>query len=343
MTTKMDTKVHIVTYNVLSSHLASPDYFIHCEAKYLSRDYRLELLMKMLDEKIADGAVICLQEISLLWSGKLQPWFLERNYCMIDTHYGGSFSGNMGVAIAFPSNKYKLCDLDITCIADTKIMPRKPRPTTFGKMYSSLLSYSSLLFTWIGLLAVQQENPWSAALKRNNRMLTARLSPLDNKDKRFVIGTYHMPCMFRLPSVMLIHSALSTQHIHKYAGGDPYMYVGDFNIKPCSSMYQLLTTGSVEADHPEMPAIEPGDKYKLAVTPLRSAYKECNGKEPDFTNNSRVRDDEPFIDTLDYIFMSNHWAVDSVDDLPNRADMKGPLPIKTEPSDHLLLAANVRC
>ena len=50
--------------------------------------------------------------------------------------------------------------------------------------------------------------------------------------KPFVVGTYHMPCMFKVPSVMMIHCALSAQHIHKYASNDPYLLVGDFNIKP---------------------------------------------------------------------------------------------------------------
>lgn len=335
------TKVNIVTYNVLSSHLAGADYFTNCDPQYLKAEYRLDLLKKILEEKIDENAVICLQEISTLWSGNLQPFFIDRGYCMIDTHYGGKFNGNMGVAIAFPLKKYKLQNLDITCIADTKYMPRKPKLTYFGKLYSNVWSYVSDMLNWVGLVA-KVDNPWSHALRRNNRMITARLSPLSDLNKKFVVGTYHMPCMFRLPGVMLIHSALSAQHIHKFAGGDPYMYVGDFNIKPDSSMYQLLTTGAVEEIHPEVPKNEPGDNYKLQVTPLRSAYKVLQGKEPDFTNNAQIRDDEPFIDTLDYIFMSQQWEVDSVDELPNRTAMKGPLPIRNEPSDHLLLAAKVR-
>lgn len=335
------TEVEIVTYNVLSSHLASSDYFTQCDPKYLRADYRLGLLKKILDEKIQDEAVICLQEISTLWSGQLQPFFVERGYCMVDTHYGGKFNGNMGVAIAFPLKKYKLHNLDITCIADTKQMPRKPKPTYVEHLLSSLFSYANGLLQWAGLTS-KVLNPWREAMSRNNRMISARFSPVSDLNKKFVVGTYHMPCMFRLPAVMLIHCALSAQHIRRFAGTDPYMYVGDFNIKPASSMYQLLTTGSVEADHPEMPKNEPGDSYVLDVSPLRSAYKVCNGKEPDFTNNSQVRDEEPFIDTLDYIFLSSQWNVQSVLDLPPLHQMKGPLPIQNEPSDHLLLQAKVR-
>ena len=36
--------------------------------------------------------------------------------------------------------------------------------------------------------------------------------------------------------MMMIHCALSAQHIHKYANNDPYVLVGDFNIKPGASL-----------------------------------------------------------------------------------------------------------
>lgn len=45
---------------------------------------------------------------------------------------------------------------------------------------------------------------------------------------------------------MVTHCALSAQHIQKFAKADPFVYVGDFNIKPDSSMYALLTQGTIE-------------------------------------------------------------------------------------------------
>ncbi len=47
-------------------------------------------------------------------------------------------------------------------------------------------------------------------------------------------------------SVMVTHCALSAQHISKFAKNDPFVYVGDFNIKPGSSMYKLLTEGTID-------------------------------------------------------------------------------------------------
>jgi endonuclease/exonuclease/phosphatase family metal-dependent hydrolase len=45
---------------------------------------------------------------------------------------------------------------------------------------------------------------------------------------------------------MVTHCALSAQHIQRFAKNDPFVYLGDFNIKPDSSMYQLLTQGTLE-------------------------------------------------------------------------------------------------
>ena len=92
-----------------------------------------------------------------------------------------------------------------------------------------------------------------------------------------------MPCAFYLPAVMMIHCALSVQHTQRLAksfgstnasirggnnnnspteqksdsdntkessipsGPDPYILVGDFNIKPDSNMYRMITEGSDES------------------------------------------------------------------------------------------------
>lgn len=79
-----------------------------------------------------------------------------------------------------------------------------------------------------------------------------------------------------------------------------------------------------------------------------------NGAEPEYTNCAQVLNDDIFIDTLDYIFISdstdtlsnkNHpkkntkrkWVVKSVGKLPQRKHITGPLPSESEPSDHLMI------
>jgi len=46
-------------------------------------------------------------------------------------------------------------------------------------------------------------------------------------------------------------------------------------------------------------------------------------QEPNFTNYAQTRGDAPFIDTLDYVWLSEEWAVEEVQDLPHRDDMSG--------------------
>jgi endonuclease/exonuclease/phosphatase family metal-dependent hydrolase len=146
--------------------------------------------------------------------------------------------------------------------------------------------------------------------------------------------------MFKSPPVMMIHCALSTQLIQRIAGSLPYVLTGDFNIKPDSSMYQLLTEGKVEGDA-DMPKTREGENWSPIVKPMRSAYKALLGREPEFTNYAKCLNDEPFVGTLDYVFVSPEWAVKDVEKLPSLSEMTGPLPIATEPSDHLLVAATL--
>ncbi|RYY86199.1 hypothetical protein EON63_06100 [archaeon] len=80
-------------------------------------------------------------------------------------------------------------------------------------------------------------------------------------------------------------------HIHNYSSThSPSPPPGDFNIKPGSSQYRLLTTGTLETTHPDYPVIV--DDWTPKVTPLRSAYKEHDGQEPDFTNYAKVSIDD---------------------------------------------------
>ena len=75
---------------------------------------------------------------------------------------------------------------------------------------------------------------------------------------------------------------------------------------------------------------------------MESAYMVKNGKEPDFTNHAKIRDDEPFIDVLDYIFLNKgSWNVSSVDPIVLRDEIGGPLPNDDEPSDHVAIAADL--
>jgi endonuclease/exonuclease/phosphatase family metal-dependent hydrolase len=176
---------------------------------------------------------------------------------------------------------------------------------------------------------------------------------------------------------MMIHCALSAQHIARYSRGLPYIFCGDYNIKPDSKMYELLSTGRIQddkCDESPLRFTHPNDTWRAVLQqPLVSAYavatcaqggtsdefSDYRG-EPDFTNNAVNRNNPPFVETLDYIWLGNAfaakkadaesaeasvdnraWMLQSVLPLKRKSEVQGSYPAHGEPSDHVLLSANL--
>ena len=155
---------------------------------------------------------------------------------------------------------------------------------------------------------------------------------------------------------MVIHSLLAAKRVHEVAAGRPYVLCGDFNIKPYDAAYAALTTGALPeafADYAPPPQPNPPRDAALAFSPtldppLVSAYATHTGSEPDFTNFAYTKpmgaERPAFVETLDYVFLSpGHWKVTGVKDLKPKAglDLARPYPTADEPSDHVLLAADL--
>jgi exonuclease III len=207
--------------------------------------------MEKLDDEIERKSIICLQEVSTLWAGKLHAYFAAKGYHFITALYGNKFNGYMGVATAVPLAVYDVVDVDITRVADTKRMQKKKELGFFEKIWNYIryIGYSIVFAVLRACALLQKEKPplWDAVTGRQNQVITLRLRSV-HTNKEFVVGNYHMPCMFEYPQVMVAHCALVAQHVAKYSGNDAFILAGDFNIKPSSSMYELLTTGSLPID-----------------------------------------------------------------------------------------------
>jgi 2',5'-phosphodiesterase len=150
--------------------------------------------------------------------------------------------------------------------------------------------------------------------------------------------------------VMTIHVDLAARYVQRLCSSNggksiPYILAGDWNIKPDSSSYRLLTTGQMDRGDPDWPTSKFGVEWEPTAKPMRSAYAVCDpeGKEPDFTNYARIKEQEPFIETLDYIFVSPEWKVKNVKSIKSRVEAGGPFPNldRNEPSDHVLIAAEL--
>ncbi|KAK3241996.1 hypothetical protein CYMTET_48292 [Cymbomonas tetramitiformis] len=355
--------IRVVSYNVLSSSLAAPSHFDSCDPSNLDSSVRLERVLKKLEPEIKKNSIICLQEVSMMWAGKLEHFFGNRDYRFVYHLYGGKRNGYMGVGIAFSRNEFVSEQVDIQCLADTH--PGWPKPILRAGIVNALSKGIDKVFApakplWSVFRKVtgfkRPIEDWNNAKDRKNAVTFVRLkeknASVNGKGEEFCIGTYHMPCAFRAPKVMAIHAALIKQYMESMSAGAPYVLAGDFNIKPVDdhgseSLYKLLTIGELAEDDPAYPTFPPRRKTNwspVGGAPLYSAYALATGCEPDFTNYAKTKaDTEPFIGTLDYIFVSARWwIVKEVSGLPTRDSVTdGPFPNANEPSDHIMIAATI--
>jgi mRNA deadenylase 3'-5' endonuclease subunit Ccr4 len=344
--TKPALAVRVVSYNVLSSHLADPSFYTTLNPDHLCASNRLPKVFKKLDEEInsSDNCVICLQEVSYDWAGAFHTYFANKGYHMVTGLYGRKFNGYMGVALAYPVGTYETVSVDISNLSDNRIggWPKSPKASLTTLAFNNIKSLWAMPLKLMGLLSEPKEDHWTFSGRRSNVLLTAIL-----KDKKagqsFCIGNYHMPCAYYMPMAMTIHAEMAAKHVQDIAATNqcPYVLAGDWNIKPLSETYQMMTSGQLLAEDPTFPTPKYGMEWACTMASMRSAYKEFNGKEPDFTNFSRAKEQEPFIDTLDYIFLSKEWKVSGVRNICKLEEADGPFPNADEPSDHVLIRADL--
>eukprot|EP01088_Endostelium_zonatum_P010234 TRINITY_DN23606_c0_g1_i1.p1 TRINITY_DN23606_c0_g1~~TRINITY_DN23606_c0_g1_i1.p1 ORF type:complete len:396 (-),score=63.85 TRINITY_DN23606_c0_g1_i1:27-1214(-) len=357
--------VRVVSYNVLSSELSSTHHFTHNDPEHLFHRNRYKILQAKLTEETTLGSVICLQEVSRNWSAKLHVFFTQKNYNYIPSLYGDPKSGYMGVAVAFPNDKYFLQNCSITRVAETIEFPKTPRPTFFDtvlarfKRLLSTLFYLTFLFFFISAkilryLKITSRPPkdsWNEALQRRNTGIFVRLRTKTKPQQNFCVGVYHMPCVYYDQAHMILHASFFSQMIEGLAKVDPYILAGDWNFKPLDPPYALLTEGKLKVDKKSAQyPVWKGDKARAPkfnvegrTRRLRSVYKEQLGSEPELTNYAwtSFNEPEPFYGCLDYIFVTDEFEITSVKQLPTRTELPGPLPSATEPSDHLLIATDL--
>eukprot|EP00854_Cymbomonas_tetramitiformis_P010251 gene10251-12125_t len=330
--------VRVASYNVLSSSLCKADYHLKCTSKNLDPATRLQRVKKLLLSEMEVGALLCLQEVSMKWSTSLHTFFLDNDYVFINHGYGNSFDGYMGVGIAFPRSKFQLCEAHIEKLSDTKAWTPEPRATREVKDV-----FQPLRQLWCSMLhriePPPPPDPWKDAKRRHNFLIFLRLEHLAQPGVTFALATYHMPCQFRVPAVMVIHTALALQFVQKLAKSDPVIFCGDMNFKPGDSAYRLITDGGLSSEDEFYPEPVEGDIWRPT---------EALGAEPDFTNWAFTRGmEKDFVDCLDYLFVSPGIEVLGVRELASRAEaidqgIAGPYPSNMEPSDHIMISSDLR-
>lgn len=340
----------VVSYNILSSSLAGSSHFPSCDPANLGAAVRLKRVLTKLEAPVAARSIICLQEVSLAWSGPLHAFFANRGFHLMLTSHGSYFSGYMGEALAFPLDLFEAVDLRIERLTDMMDWPVRRKDGGFFGMTETFCG--RLRKAWHALMGSPRPSkravrePWDHARGRLNRFIFARLRSRTNGAK-ICVATYHMPCVFWSPPVMLIHSALVVRSFQRLCGSDDGILAGDFNIKPADSSYEMILKGKIEPSNddfpPKCPDGTPPEKwFPMPLVPMKSAYREVLGSEPDFTNFAKVENQPEFIETLDYMFCTQGVDIVDVIRLPHRQAVQGPFPDASEPSDHVMIGATLR-
>ena len=356
--TKQSANVRIVSYNILSSELADPEFFTKCKPEHLDASARLPKILDKLQTEIDTSpnnspVVFCLQEVSHDWATGLHIFFAERGYHMVTGLYGKKFNGYMGIALAYPTKAFKTLKVDLVRLSEKKSKgwPRKPRDPEPGVLrkyvFNPVYNPMKAAYRYYRPKKREQQDAWDYSKWRFNQFVAVKLQNRCEDEAAstpFWVGNYHMPCAFRTPAVMNIHADLVGCRIQKLAGDDPYVLAGDFNILPDSPHYSLLKTGELSTDDETYPDEKYNMNWKPELKGMRSAYFEHNSKEPEFTNNAHngAMNAESFIGTLDYIFLSDEWKVEDVKDTPKQDELEGVYPDAEEPSDHVVIAASLK-
>jgi 2',5'-phosphodiesterase len=235
-------------------------------------------------------SVICLQEISRHWSARLVPFLDENNYQYAVGCSGSQFNGYMGQCLAWPKDRFKVEAVDVTRISDTVEWPERKAPPpatlpssrdvvqnelyvmerlkeylrTYAKETKSL--FTDLLHGGPSKEVAEEKakipfDVWGQTKDKHNCIVMARLKDRES-GREFVVGTYHMPCLFGSDAkcqVMVAHCALLMRHAQQWAEGRPLIVAGDFNIKPFDPAYRFIAEGQIDAGHAQHPPL-PGRK-----------------------------------------------------------------------------------
>ncbi len=329
----------VVTWNLLSAPLSSSTSYPKTDPLHLNSKKRFSKILEQLHNYCSNNTILCLQEVSQSWIGKLHIFFSEHNYTFINSSYGNKYNDYFGVAIAYP-NTYKAKDIDIKRLTDTKNFPTEKKNGKIGWMskiknfFVSIINLFVFLFRWfITKCRKNRENdPKMPALERakwkQNNLISILLEDIETQFS-FLICNYHMPCSFEEQDIMAVHVVLLGTYVNTLIGkNSSVILAGDFNSKSNEIAYQYLTTGKLP------------DMYKAKIpwdSNLEYTFEDSCSDLSDVPTCWTVTQffDKPLVEfkgRIDYIFVRNFTASKS-----NRKviQLTNPIPDMENPSDHI--------
>eukprot|EP00466_Bigelowiella_natans_P000104 jgi/Bigna1/84799/estExt_fgenesh1_pg.C_10085 len=320
---KKDLTVRVLCYNILAGPYCRATEFFKCKPDHCNKDKRFARILKIVQAHMKQKAIICLQEVTEEWAGKLHSFFAKNDYHMITSNYNiRSNSGHMGVALAFPQsysleqtkllrpsrvqvNYKKLIDAKSSASSSQKTQAALYFAGALGAVGATSLitshfvsqaavagdkkrsTYISTLGSIAGVMLAGFT--WEERLRKvNNVMLLVKLKdPVARKSFWWGLDE-EAKCSyntkyFRFPIRRLNGYPLITCRASFGTNKRWVIFAGDFNSRPESPSYHALTQRDPPEGYGDL-MISGKALLPLRSKPFYSAYQSKNGQEPDFTN-----------------------------------------------------------
>ena len=266
--------ISVTQYNLLSDALCTESQYPHMDINSRNSIYRYESTLEFLKNKMKDDSIICMQEVSMKWRGKLDAFFINNDYVFICVSYGNKFTGNMGIAIAYPKS-YELISSNYFVVGQHIEEIIKHAESQSSSYLAKIIQYIKKLFG-----VKKQPSSYDFATWKKNILIKLGFKV---EGKEFYIANYHMPCAYKYPEVMNYHIESAIKLAQKSTSTYPVIFAGYINIMPNSQEYNKIVYGIFN------------DK---TIQSMKSSYASVHKSEPEFTNMGK----DNFKGTLDYIF-----------------------------------------
>ncbi|GJD09382.1 Carbon catabolite repressor protein 4 homolog 1 [Galdieria sulphuraria] len=310
----------VLTYNCLAEIYTSESLYTNCPDWALSWTYRRHNLLR---EILAyDADIMCLQEIQAdHYEAHLKPAFIRNGYdgvYKVKSREAMGQRGKMdGCATLWKRDLFQLREQFAIDFNSAACM----------RYFSNPLALNRLMKGNIALVTILDFLDGGGSLCIVN--IHIYWDPEQTDVKLFQVN------------VLMEELEAYLSQIEPYT---PLIIGGDFNSTPDSTIYELMSTGTVSGEREDIQRDPLGLIAQMRLhheLNLQSAYSVC-GNEPKYTNYT-----DNFVGVLDYIWYTPlQLSVTALLEVPSEADIVSPtepsLPNHFWSSDHIALMTEFR-
>lgn len=337
----------VMTYNILADLYSDSDYsrdvlFGYCQKYALNIDYRKQLFIKEILGYHSD--IICLQEVDTkLFDLDLVSIFEEKDYSLI---FAEKRDVGEGVAILFRNKRFIMLDSYKFDVGENI-----QKHDVFKEIDEKLK---------------RNEQLYTRVVERPNTLLVLVIRSVDNPRQVLIVANTHLYFHPDADHIRLLQAGMCIMYIENVIVNEvkrkhiqpedkiSIIFAGDFNSDPLSGIFQLMTTGSIKADHKDWGSSKGCDiifnhLYLMKIgfadqeewikgIELAHPFKMANATGTSLTNYT-----EGFKECLDYIYyQTDHLKVEKTVPFPSEEQLSAHIAIPSIvfPSDHVALVAD---